>query len=152
MTERTVNGRYHPAVHDAERRRSRRDHLAQPGDHGVVPVGLLDRWHQQLAAAVPPCGDRAPDVGDFDGDGREDVLFVAPGGAGDAVWYSTPTGIDARSVSVNGTYAIDRRADGPASAHVPGTDDVLFVSNGADYLWRGQADRHLPLHPGRLTR
>ena len=22
----------------------------------------------------------------------------------------------------------------------PGTDDVLFVSNGADVLWRGQVD------------
>jgi hypothetical protein len=82
-----------------------------------------------------------PAVGDFDGDGLQDVLFVAPGGARDVVWYSTPTGIVARTVSVNGTYAMTAGWMDLPPVGVPGTDDLLFVSNGADFLWRGQVDR-----------
>ena len=80
-------------------------------------------------------------VGDFDGDGREDLLLAAPGSAADAVWYSTPTGIDPRPVTVSGSYAI---VAGPMDIGDPGpvTDDVLFVSTaGTDFLWRGRPDR-----------
>ena len=80
-----------------------------------------------------------PVAGDFDGDGSDDVLIAAAGPARDAVWYSTPAGIAARTVSVNGSYAITA---GPMDRRpLPDTDDVLFVSSGADYLWRGLTGR-----------
>lgn len=81
-----------------------------------------------------------PAVGDFDGDGLEDVLLAAAGGAADQVWYSTPTGIVARTVSVNGRYAT---TVGAMDAKVlTATDDVLFLSHtGDDYLWQGLPDR-----------
>ena len=68
-----------------------------------------------------------PTVGDFDGDGLEDVLIVAPGRPPTPSGTRRPTGVDARAVSVNGTYAI---AAGPmdAAAARTATDDVLFVS------------------------
>ncbi len=81
-----------------------------------------------------------PSVGDFDGDGRDDVLLVAAGSAADAVWYSTPTGIDARPLRIDGQFAV---ATGPMDLNLPTpTDDVLFVSpTGSDHLWRGWSDR-----------
>ncbi len=140
VTERTVNGRYLPAVHDIEL--DGRDEITwlNPGTTGSTRWAFsADGTSSSRPLSHPPVTGH-PAVGDFNGDGREDVLFVAPGGAADAVWYSTPSGIDARSVSVNGTYAITAgRMDLPPPT-MPGTDDVLFVSNGADHLWRGQAD------------
>jgi len=81
-----------------------------------------------------------PTVGDFDGDGFEDVLLVVAGGAADAVWYSTPTGIVAKTVTVNGRYVVTA---GPMdTGAIPVTDDVLFLSpTGGDYLWQGLAGR-----------
>jgi hypothetical protein len=80
-------------------------------------------------------------VGDFDGDGLEDLLLAAAGPAADSVWYSTPTGIDPRPVNVAGSYST---LAGPmdVAATEPATDDVLFVSaTGTDFLWRGRPDR-----------
>lgn len=79
-------------------------------------------------------------IGDFDGDGRDDVLLAAAGGSADQTWYSTATGIDARSVSVNGTYEITAGPMDVSTGLL--TDDVLFLSSsGAVYLWQGLADR-----------
>jgi hypothetical protein len=103
-------------------------------------------------AAIPTTGPRAGDCdldgipnleelpGDFDGDGLEDALIVAPGASADAVWYSTLTGIDRRGVTVNGSYAI---ATGPMDRTAPGiSDDVLFVSaSSSHYLWQGDLER-----------
>ncbi len=83
----------------------------------------------------------APIVGDFDDDGLVDLLSVAPGAARDAVWYSTPVGIVERQVTLTGTYAA---VAGPMDRPLllgPGPDDVLFVSNGPDHVWRGQTSR-----------
>ena len=80
-----------------------------------------------------------PRVGDFDGDGLADVLVVANGDPADEVWYSTPTGIEARAVSVRGTYEV---LGGRMHTGDPATDDVLFVSaTGNDYRWQGLPSR-----------
>ena len=135
-----MNGRYHPAVHDIERRWRDEITWLDPGTTGSSRWAFSADGTSSSQPLSHPAVTGRPAVGDFDGDGREDVLFVAPGSAADAVWYSTPSGIDARSVTVNGTYAITAGPMDLPPPTMPSTDDVLFVSNGADYLWRGQVD------------
>ncbi len=103
------------------------------------------RWEFTSAALVtsrtlntsPLTG--TPTVGDFDGDGRGDVAIPAAGAARDEVWYSTPTGIDARLISVYGTYVV---ASGPMDTTNRGSADLLFLSSTASsYLWPGAANR-----------
>ena len=71
--------------------------------------------------------------------GKEASLERRSGSATDQVWYSTPSGIVSKTVSVNGRYVVTTGPmDDPSSA----TDDVLFVSaTGADHLWQGLPDR-----------
>ena len=37
--------------------------------------------------ASPVTGTYKPFVGDFDGNGRDDVFWYAPGAAADSIWY-----------------------------------------------------------------
>ena len=137
----SVAGYYKPVVHDANG--DGRDDITwlAPG------TTSSSRWTWSATRArtsrsitrTAPSG--TPHVGDFDGDGLEDLLIVANGRPSDVTWYSTPTGVDARAVSVGGTYAI---ATGAMHAPPPlgtATDDALFVSNGQDFRWQGQSNR-----------
>jgi hypothetical protein len=137
----TVNGRYSPAAHDANGDgRDEVTWVAQGAStsHRWVFAG---RTRTTISFSHTPVTG-LPQVGDFDDDGREDLLLIAPGTAADRTWYSTNTGIDARTVSVVGTYAITTGdMDAPTLALRPSTDDVLLVSNGSDHLWQGQANR-----------
>jgi N-acetylmuramoyl-L-alanine amidase/FG-GAP-like repeat len=137
----SVNGRYHPAVHDADG--NGRDEVTwlAPGATGSYRWSFSPERSVTSRALSHPAVTGYPSVGDFDGDGAEDLLVVAPGGAPDAAWYSTPSGIDVRSVSINGTYSVASGAMDAPLLLGPDPDDVLFVSNGHDWLWRGQADR-----------
>lgn len=135
----SVNGVYDPLVIDATGE-GRQDILwYAPGRSSAY------RWEFSAAGtftsrSVPtPVLSGRPLAGDFDGDRRDDALVVAPGGAADQAWYSTPTGIEARSVTVGGSYG---HLAGPLDHSALGSpDDVLFVSTGGSYLWRGLTTR-----------
>jgi hypothetical protein len=135
-TDRAVAGWYQPVVLDATG--DGRDDILwyEPG------ASRSPRWdfaaHTSVHVAHPRWLGR-PTAGDFDGDGLDDVLVYAPGSTPDGVLYSTPTGAVAKSVQINGTYAV---AAGPMDAPVPrATDDLLFMSSGIDILWRGNSNR-----------
>ena len=82
-------------------------------------------------------GDYTPVVGDFGGDGYDDILFYGPGSAPDSLWISANVSgyfDKSRKVSVGGAYQPkvlhDNRTD-------PRKDDILFLGPGAakDYYW-----------------
>jgi len=79
-------------------------------------------------------GNYRPLVGDYDGNGFEDVLWYAPGRATDAVWYSRGDGtfFTAATAAVDGSY---RPVSGDFDRD--GDDDVLWYAPGAgrEYLW-----------------
>jgi len=137
----SVAGYYRPAVHDANGDGRADITWLAPGTTSSTRWSFSttrERTTRPISRTTPT---GSPYVGDFDGDGLEDLLIVAAGSPSDATWYSTPTGVDARAVSVGGTYAI---ATGPMDAPPllgGSTDDALLVSNGTDYLWRGQPNR-----------
>lgn len=81
-------------------------------------------------------GTYAPVAGDFNGDGREDVLWYGVGGNPDALWYGTATGsFTSASVAVSGTYTpVVGDFDGD------GRDDIVWYGPGSapDALWYGK--------------
>ena len=139
VANRPVYGWYKPVATDATGN-GRADIIwYAPGSN------VTSRWEFDTAAVAtsrsittsPLSG--TPIAGDFDADGRGDVAIVAAGAAADQVWYSTPTGIDARAVSVLGTYVI---AAGPMDTTNRGSADLFFLSTTASsYLWPGRTNR-----------
>ena len=76
-------------------------------------------------------------AGDFNGDGIDDVVWYAPGGAQDYLWQGTVYGrFVGRQLTVNGDYTpVAGDFDGN------GTDDILWYKPGGDRddrLWRGK--------------
>lgn len=73
-----------------------------------------------------------PIIGDFNGDGRDDVLFYRPGAGRDVLALSQGTGYQTRTVTVSGRYrplAGDLNGDG--------FDDIFWYGPGAvaDSVW-----------------
>src|SRR3546814_12927066 len=88
-------------------------------------------------------GSYEPVVGDIDGDGRDDVVWYAPGPAGDSIWFGTASGRPrSRSFSASGTY-VPLVADFDAS----GSDDIVWFNPAAPTSppqW--SPDTHPPRH------
>jgi uncharacterized protein YkwD len=87
-----------------------------------------------LGPPPPPPGVPTALHGDFNGDGRDDLLTYGPGSTTDELWFGNADGtLTKRSVSVNGQYrpvAGDFDGDGKA--------EILWYAPGGtqDYLWR----------------
>jgi hypothetical protein len=100
----------------------RRPLLAALSTTGAVQVSPL--------AGAPTNAD--PVVGDFNGDGRGDIVWYGWGSAPDGLWLSGPSGWTKTARSVTGKYrAVAGDFDGN------GTDEVLWHSatGGRDYVW-----------------
>ena len=110
------------------------------------PVGATS-----AAAADPPfvpgpavsvLGEYTPIPGDFDGDGRDDVVWYRPGTGRDHLWQGTADGfVEGPRVNVDGNYTpIPGDFDGD------GRDDILWNGFGAapDPLWRGTPSAFTP--------
>jgi len=83
-----------------------------------------------------------PVIGDFDGDGLDDLLLYGPGSSADEIWWSEPTGRGAVTVEplqVKGAGYLPQVGD----VNGDGRDDVLWYQPGpgADPLWGWVADR-----------
>lgn len=95
-----------------------------PGSRSCIPVSVA--------------GSYQPVAGDYNGDGVDDIIWYAPGGATDYLWQGTVYGrFVGRAITVNGTYTpVAGDFDGN------GTDDVLWYKPGGsgpdDVLWRGK--------------
>ena len=82
--------------------------------------------------AVPLGLDAIDAVGDFDGDGRADLVRHRPGAAVDSIFYSTGTGFTRHDRSVGGSY---RLTVGDFDGN--GADDILWQGTNSNdaYLW-----------------
>ncbi|MEZ5266195.1 MAG: N-acetylmuramoyl-L-alanine amidase [Acidimicrobiales bacterium] len=84
--------------------------------------------------SVGPGGDAKPIIGDFDKDGRDDILWYGPGTAPDALWSSNGAGgFRARSLTIDedGTATpLDWDGDGATDLllSVPGRTTVRLLS------------------------
>lgn len=75
----------------------------------------------------------APVVGDFDGNGTTDILWVQPGEAPDSIWFFGTNGVPtSRSLTIRGFY---RPVVGDFDGD--GVDDIFWYGpgNAADSIW-----------------
>lgn len=87
----------------------------------------------QLRGEFVVNGTYKPLVGDYDGDGFDEILWYAPGSTADFMWnFTSYTAIHSTSYPVNGVYT-------PTVGDYTGdsADDILWYApgSGADYLW-----------------
>lgn len=79
-----------------------------------------------------PGAGRRPVVGDFDADGRDEVIWYGPGRVGDARWDWNGGGVASSPITINGNYAtVVGDFDGND------TDDIVFYAPGTtgDSIW-----------------
>ena len=83
-----------------------------------------------------------PFVGDFDGNGSDDIFWYAPGKNPDSIWYHDQNGsvIESAGVTVNGNY-LPIVADFDQDDGVPSDDIFWYSSRYGESLWSGQANR-----------
>ncbi|MBD2575226.1 FG-GAP-like repeat-containing protein [Arthrospira platensis] len=78
-------------------------------------------------------GEYIPLAGDFNGSGRTDILWYAPGPAADYIWYFNEDGsYSSEPFTVNGVYI-----PVPGDFNGSGRTDILWYAPGpaADYIW-----------------
>jgi hypothetical protein len=116
------------------------------------PAGASYRWdatgHAFTSRTYVGVAGSKPVVGDFDGDGVDDVLHYRPGGKTDLLDVSSGSGYQRRTVRVDGTYQpLVGDFDGN------GTDDVLWYrpGSGTDSLWAFDAAAGYRSWPMRVT-
>ncbi|QXC62570.1 VCBS repeat-containing protein [Aquihabitans sp. G128] len=76
---------------------------------------------------------------DYDGDGKGDILWYAPGVAGDALWQGRGSGqFGDRKINIGSTYEDVL----PLDVNGDGRDDLLFYqrSTGRSFLWYSRGD------------
>lgn len=112
---------------------------------GLLLVGLVvvphepagaDYFGAVTGAAVSVSGTYIPVVGNFTGDGRDDIFWYAPGSAGEKLWEGYGGGeqpfIKSNAQSVNGTYR-------PIVGNFSGDayDEIFWYAPGTapDSLW-----------------
>lgn len=79
-----------------------------------------------------------PLVGDFNGDGRDDIFWYREGGARDYLWFGLKNGRhSSRSMRVDGWF---KPSVGDFDGD--GRDDILWLApwGGADHVWHGNAN------------
>src|SRR5215217_4550966 len=108
------------------------------GAFAVLFVPTSTAGSPATAAQVTP-DQPVPLTGDFDADGRDDVLWYGAGAEADHLWYGgSQRAFTGHSVTIGGAYwPLVGDFDGS------GTSDVLCYAPGAasDYLWLGSSAR-----------
>lgn len=103
---------------------------------GIDPTGPTLAY---TSRPVRVGGVYTPLVGDFDGDGCDDIFWYAPGPAADHLWYNDgPSGFTSRPVNVGGSYRpVVNYFDGNAAA------DIYWYAPGAtrESIWTGVPGR-----------
>jgi hypothetical protein len=107
--------------------------LYQPGPDadsiwlGGAPVGAATATGGFTPLPVTVSGTYEPVPGDVDGDGIDDILWYAPGPAGDHLWFGRPSGTPtSRALTATGTYT-PLLGDLDASAG----DEIVWFSSTA---------------------
>ena len=116
--------------------------IASIAEIGVVAPEAPAAGHDQVARPAPMPAETVPTgtvpvLGDFDGDGRGDLLWYGPGAADDHLWLGRPSrNFVGVPVTVRGHY-LPLGGDFDGDGH----GDVLWYGPGGapDILWLGRA-------------
>lgn len=94
------------------------------------------KWHEYFST-----GNEVPAVGDFDGDGRDDVATFQRGSAAD-VWVALSTGSAFGQPGIwHDHFAIDNEIPGTADFNGDGRDDIVTFQRGsAGGVWAAVSD------------